>query len=230
VSNADVLRTDELLGRPPSRRRLRETMSCFLLYLGTRRPFERLLHHTLLVGPGYREFIRSVTRGRELPRTFSTYVHAPSRTEPAMAAPGGDSLAVLLPVPNLRAGIDWDREGDRLRDALVADLESSFGLSGLRDEIVVEHRMTPMDFATELGAVLGNAFALEPTLHQSAYFRPPNRDRRLAGLYLAGGGTHPGAGVPGVLLGAEITAGLVLADRRPAAVHVPAREPAAVGR
>ena len=215
VSNADVLRTDELVGRRPARRRLRETMSCFLLYLGTRRRFERLLHHTLLVGPGYREFIRAVTRGRELPPTFSTYVHAPSRTEPAMAAPGGDSLAVLLPVPNLRAGIDWDREGDRLRDALLADLEASFGLTGLRDAIAVEHRMTPMDFATDLGAVWGNAFALEPTLQQSAYFRPPNRDRRLAGLYLAGGGTHPGAGVPGVLLGAEVTSGLVVADGRP---------------
>ena len=228
VSNADVLRTDELAGRPASRRRLRETMSCFLLYLGTRRRFEGLLHHTLLVGPGYREFIRTVTRGRELPRTFSTYVHAPARTEPAMAAAGGDSLAILLPVPNLRAGIDWDRESDRLRDALLADLETSFGLAGLREEIAVEHRMTPMDFATELGAVWGNAFSLEPTLQQSAYFRPPNRDRRLAGLYLAGGGTHPGAGVPGVLLGAEITAGLVAADRRPGTVAPAARERAAM--
>jgi phytoene desaturase len=213
VSNADVLRTHELVGRRPPRRRLRETMSCFLLYLGTDRRFERLLHHTLLVGNGYREFIRAVTRGRELPRTFSTYVHAPSRTEPGMAAPGGDSLAVLLPVPNLRAGIDWEREGDRLRDALVADLEAGFGLAGLDDAVVVEHRMTPMDFATELGAVWGNAFAVEPTLHQSAYFRPPNRDRALEGLYFAGGGTHPGAGVPGVLLGAQVTAGLVAADR-----------------
>jgi phytoene desaturase len=203
-------------------------MSCFLLYLGTRRRFEGLLHHTLLVGPGYREFIRTVTRGRELPRTFSTYVHAPARTEPAMAAAGGDSLAILLPVPNLRAGIDWDRESDRLRDALLADLETSFGLAGLREEIAVEHRMTPMDFATELGAVWGNAFSLEPTLQQSAYFRPPNRDRRLAGLYLAGGGTHPGAGVPGVLLGAEITAGLVAADRRPGTLAPAARERAAM--
>src|SRR6185503_890715 len=141
VSNADVLRTHELVGRRPPRRRLRETMSCFLLYLGTDRRFDGLLHHTLLVGDGYREFIRTVTRGRELPRTFSTYVHAPSRTEPGMAAAGGDSLAVLLPVPNLRAGIDWDRESDRLRDALLADLETSFGLAGLREEIAVEHRM-----------------------------------------------------------------------------------------
>ena len=216
VSNADVLRTHALVGRRPPRRRLRETMSCFLLYLGTDRRFERLLHHTLLVGDGYREFIRAVTRGRELPRTFSTYVHAPARTEPAMAPAGRDSLAVLLPVPNLRAGIDWDRQGDRLRDALLADFETSFGLSGIADAVVVEHRMTPLDFARDLGAVWGNAFAVEPTLHQSAYFRQPNRDRRLEGLYFVGGGTHPGAGVPGVLMGAEVTAGLVAADRRPA--------------
>ena len=141
-----------------------------------------------------------------------------------MAPDGGDSLAVLLPVPNLRAGIDWDRDGDRLRDALLEDMEASFGLAGLRDAIVVEHRMTPLDFARDLGAVWGNAFAVEPTLHQSACFRQPNRDRRLAGLYFAGGGTHPGAGVPGVLLGAEITAGLIAADRRlhPRAAPVPA--------
>jgi phytoene desaturase len=216
VSNADVLRTHELVGRRPPRRTLRETMSCFLLYLGTDRRFEELLHHTLLVGDGYREFIRAVTRGRELPATFSTYVHAPTRTEAAMAPAGGDSLAVLLPVPNLRAGVDWERESDRLRDALLADFEAGFGLRGIGEAVVVEHRMTPLDFARDLGAVWGNAFAVEPTLHQSAYFRQPNRDRRMAGLYFAGGGTHPGAGVPGVLMGAEVTAGLVLADRRPA--------------
>jgi phytoene desaturase len=224
VSNADVLRTHELVGRRQPRRPLRETMSCFLLYVGTDRRFPRLLHHTLLVGEGYREFIRTATRGRRLPRRFSTYVHAPSRTEPAMAAGGGDALSVLLPVPNLRAPIDWERAGDGLRDALLADMESSFGLTGLRDAIVVEHRMTPLDFARELGAVRGNAFGPEPTLHQSAAFRPPNRDRRLAGLYLAGSGTHPGAGVPGVLLGAEVTAGLVTADHglRPHAARRPA--------
>ena len=212
ISNADVLRTHELLGRRPPLRRLAPTMSCFLLYLGTDRRFERLLHHTLLVGDGYREFIRTATRGRALPRSFSSYVHVPSRTEAAMAAPGGDSVYALLPVPNLRAGIDWARNGDALRDALLADYERTFGLHGLRDSIVVEHRMTPPDFASELGAAWGNAFAVEPTLHQSAYFRQPNRDRRVRGLYFAGGGTHPGAGVPGVLLGAAVTADLVAAD------------------
>jgi phytoene desaturase len=131
-----------------------------------------------------------------------------------MAPPGGDSIAVLLPVPNLRASIDWQREGDALRDALVADFEHTFGLTGLDAAIRVEHRMTPTDFASELGAVDGNAFATEPTLHQSAYLRTPNRDRGLAGLYHVGGGTHPGAGIPGVLMGAQVTADLVEHDCR----------------
>ncbi len=212
VSNADVLRAHTLLGRPAPRRRLRETMSCFLLYLGTDRPFERLSHHTLLVGAGYKDFIRTVTRGGELPRNLSTYVHAPARTEPGMAAPGGDSISVLLPVPNLRAPIDWASAADGLRDALLEDFETTFGLTGLRASVRVEHRMDPLDFERELGAELGNAFAVEPTLHQSAYFRQPNRDRHVGGMYHVGGGTHPGAGIPGVLMGAEVTATLVAAD------------------
>jgi phytoene desaturase len=130
-----------------------------------------------------------------------------------MAAAGGDSLCALLPVPNLRGGgIDWEREGDALRDAVVADYETTFGLTGLDAAVTVEHRMTPRDFETELGAAYGNAFAVEPTLHQSAYFRHPNRDRRVGGMYYVGGGTHPGAGIPGVLLSAEVTSNLVLAD------------------
>jgi phytoene desaturase len=228
VTNTDVLTLDALVGRAPRfSRPLRPTMSCFLLYLGTDRPFPKLLHHTLLVGSGYRKFIGDVTRRGKIAETFSTYVHAPNRTEPGMSAHGGDSLCFLLPVPNLRpvrrpadvrrgsrgrTGIDWSRESDRLRGALVDDLEQTFGLTGLDASVRVEHRMTPVDFRDRLGAVDGNAFALEPTLHQSAALRPPNRDRKLRGLYRVGGGTHPGAGIPGVLLGAEVTAGLVAED------------------
>jgi phytoene desaturase len=219
VSNADVLTAHTLTGLRPPLRRLRPSMSCLLLYLGTDRPFPKLLHHTLLVGGGYREFIRDVTRSGRLASTFSTYLHVPSRTEPGMATPDGDSIAVLLPVPNkVRGDLDWSREGGRVRDALVADLESTFGLNGLEASIRVEHRMTPDDFERELGAAWGNAFAVEPTLRQSAFFRQPNRDRRLAGLYHVGGGTHPGAGIPGVLLGAEVTAALVNADARQGSV------------
>ena len=213
VSNADVLSTHELLGRRAPLRRLTPTMSCYLLFLGTDRTYPQLLHHTLMLGRDYRETITEVTRGRAVPQRLSTYVHTPTRTEPAMAPPGGDSIYALLPVPNLRAPIDWTTEARPLRDRLVADYEQSYGLAGLGESIVAEHEMTPEDFRTELGAVDGNAFAVEPTLHQSAYFRQPNRDRSVDGLYYVGGGTHPGAGVPGVLLGAEVTAELIGKDR-----------------
>jgi phytoene desaturase len=212
VSNSDVLTTHELLGLRAPRRKLTPTMSCLLLYLGCDRRFDGLLHHTLLVGEGYRRFIRDVTRRGRLPSTYSTYVHAPARTERGMAPDGADSIAVLLPVPNLRSGIDWASAGDALRDALVSDLETTFGLTGLDASIQVEHRMTPEDFAHDLGAADGNAFAVEPTLHQSAALRQANRDRSVRGLYHVGGGTHPGAGIPGVLLGAEITTALMSAD------------------
>jgi phytoene desaturase len=197
-------------------------MSCCLVYLGTRRTWPALGHHTLLVGPGYRRFIAAVTGAEAVPGTFSTYVHAPARTEPAMAAPGGDSLAILLPTPNLRGPTDWRVAGDRVRDALVADMERSFGLSGLADDVAVEHRMSPLDFERELGAEWGNAFSIEPTLGQSAYFRVPNRDRRIRNLYFVGGGTHPGAGIPGVLMGAAITGDLLTADAGAASRRRPA--------
>ena len=212
VTNSDALGLHELLGTPRPRVRQRPTMSAFLLYLGTDRQFPQLLHHTLLVGDGYKRFVSDVTRRGKIAPTYSTYVHAPNRTEPGMASSGGDSLCFLLPVPNLRGGQDWASESDRLREALVEDLETTFGLSGLGDSVVVEHRMDPTDFARDLGAVAGNAWAMEPTLHQSAALRPPNRDPKVRGLYRVGGGTHPGAGIPGVLLGAEVTAGLVAED------------------
>lgn len=212
VSNADVLRTHELLGTAPPRRRMRPTMSCFLLYLGLSRALAPLLHHTLVVGDGYREFIRAVTRGRELPRSLSLYLHAPARTEPAMAPPGGDSLAILLPVPNLTAPIDWARAAEELREAVIDELARVFDAGDLRADVRVEHRMTPLDFAREFGAVDGNAFSIEPTLMQSAYLRAPNRVRGVAGMYHVGAGTHPGAGIPGVLMGAKVTADLVRAD------------------
>jgi phytoene desaturase len=226
VTNADAMRVHEMLGTPEPRRPLRPTMSAFLLYLGTRGHFPKLGHHTLLVGSEYRRFIKDVTGSLRLPSTYSTYVHAPNRTEPAMAPDGGDSLCFLLPVPNLRSGTDWSHESDRLRDALVTDLEQTFGLTGLDASVQVEHRMTPADFRDRYGALDGNAWAMEPTLHQSASLRPPNRDKRVRGLYRVGGGTHPGAGIPGVLLGAEVTARLVAEDLGWPRGARPAPEPA----
>lgn len=218
VSNADVMATRALLGRDAGRRRPRLSMSCYLLYLGAGRRFPQLQHHTLLVGRDYRGFIDGVTRRGRVPESLSLYVHAPSRTEPAMAAPGGESLAVLLPVPNLERGLDWEEVEPALRDRVLDLLESpeGLGLAGLRDAVEVEHSWTPLTFRDELGSPFGNAFGPEPVLTQSAYFRTHNRDRYVRGLYHAGAGVHPGAGVPGVLLGAEVTAGLIEGDRREA--------------
>lgn len=218
VSDADPVRTrTRLLRGAPDRmpwrlRGARNGMSCFLLYLGTDRQWPELLHHTLIVGRGYRRFMDDVTHRRVLPETLSLYLHVPTRTDPGMAPPGGDSLAVLLPVPNLGSGDDWNAIGDTWRDRVIGYLEKDAGLEGLGASITVEHRMTPQDFETRYDADEGTAFSTEPVLTRSAYFRQPNRDRTVGGLYHVGAGAHPGAGVPGVLFGAEVAAGLVHRD------------------
>lgn len=222
VWNGDAIMLDRLMGVRPQLRTRRTTMSAFLLYLGTDRQFPRLLHHTLMVGTGYKRFIKDVTSRRRMPVNYSTYIHAPSRTDDAMAPEGGDSIAVLLPVPNLKSGDTWDEAQTRaVSGAVVRDLERTFGLEGLADSTVVQHTMTPADFRDRYAAVDGNAFAIEPTLHQSAAFRVPNRHPKVRGVYAVGGGSHPGAGVPGVLFGAEVTAGLIARDHpRPTGIAV----------
>ena len=218
VSDADPVRTrSRLLKGAPDRapwrfRKSRNGMSCFLLYLGTDRQFPQLLHHTLFVGDNYRKFIDDVTNRQVLPDSLSFYLHVPARTDPTMAPPGGDSLAVLLPVPNLASGDDWGAITDAWREKVVDYLEHDAGLEGLRASIKVEHRMTPQDFEQRYDADEGTAFSTEPVLTRSAYFRQPNKDRTVDGLYHVGAGAHPGAGVPGVLLGAEVAAGLVRRD------------------
>jgi len=129
-----------------------------------------------------------------------------------MAANGGESLYVLLPVPNLASHDDWAHVGPELRERVLDFMEHDFGLEGLRESIVVEHAFTPVDFKRQLEAPLGSAFAIEPVLWQSAYFRQPNRDRAVRGLYYVGAGTHPGGGIPGVILGAGVTADVVATD------------------
>jgi phytoene desaturase len=214
VSNADVGATRRMAGLRPLPQRL--SMSCFLLCLGSSRSFPALHHHNLLVGPGYRRFIDDVTRRRQMPGGICLYIHAPSRTEPAMAPPGGEAISVLMPVPNLAGGQRWPETGDRLREEILDALESEtgLGLAGLRRSIILERRWTPIEFRDRLGAEDGHAFGPEPLLRQSAFFRQHNRYRHPRGLYHVGSGTHPGAGIPGVLLTAEVTSELLAEDMR----------------
>ncbi|HSM06396.1 MAG TPA: phytoene desaturase [Longimicrobiales bacterium] len=219
VSNGDVGHTykhlipAEARTRWTDRRvdRLRYTMSCFLLYLGTRKQYPQLKHHTLILSERYRELIRDIFDRKILPDDFSMYVHAPTRTDPGMAPEGCESMYVLIPVANNRSGIDWSASKERFADTVLAFLEE-WGLDGLRENLEVCHLFTPDDFASELNAMHGNAFAVEPRLSQTAYLRPQNRSEDVRGLYLVGAGTHPGAGVPGVLLSAEATYGCIAKD------------------
>jgi phytoene desaturase len=220
VSNADLHHTyGELLAGDPAAgrtaRRLRRmdwSMSLFVLYFGTDRSYrDEVVHHTILFGPRYRELLDQIFRGPRLPEEFSLYLHAPTCTDPSMAPPGCGSFYVLSPVPHLGvADLDWDRIGPAYAEQILTALESV--LPELRKHVVVKHWIDPFHFRDALRSYHGSAFSCAPRLTQSAYFRPHNRDPRIPGLYLVGAGTHPGAGIPGVVNSAKATADLIVAD------------------
>ncbi len=220
ASNADVATTyRKLLGetamaRPTARalERKRWSMSLFVIYFGLKRQHPDVAHHTVVFGPRYKELIGEIFNGPELATDFSLYMHRPTASDPNLAPEGCDGFYVLSPVPHLgRADIDWEVEGPKYRDRILEALEAQL-LPGLREDLVTCRIFTPFDFRDELGAHLGSAFSLEPILTQSAFFRTHNKDATLRGLYMVGAGTHPGAGVPGVVGSAKATAGLMLAD------------------
>ena len=220
ASNADVVHTyGSLLGHHPrgvaeavSLRKKRFSNSLFVLYFGLDHHHEQLRHHTVCFGPRYEGLIKDIFKGQHLADDFSLYLHAPCITDPSLAPPGCGSHYVLAPVPHLgNADIDWAVEGPRYRDRIFDYLEERY-MPGLRSQLVTSRIFTPHDFRDELNAHVGSAFSLEPILTQSAWFRPHNRDRDVSNLYLVGAGTHPGAGVPGVIGSAKATAGLMLED------------------
>ena len=222
ASNADVVHTYGRLmghtrrGAAEARRlkRKRFSMSLFVVHFGLSRPQPQLKHHTVCFGARYRELIQEIFHGHGSPEDFSLYLHAPCATDPSLAPPGCSSHSVLAPGPPLgHADVDWAVEGPRLRDRIFEYLEKHY-MPGLRESLVTSRMFTPSDFSSELGAHLGSAFSLEPVLTQSAWFRPHNRDAEISNLYIVGAGTHPGAGVPGVVGSAKATARLMLEDRR----------------
>lgn len=222
VSNADVAHTYRDLVPPEARKKWSDkrvartdyTMSCFLLYLGVRKEYPNLAHHTIILSHRYRDLVEDIFSRKVLAEDFSIYLHAPTRSDPSMAPDGCESLYALIPVPNLSADIEWEQETEPFTQRVLAFLEG-WGLDGLRDHLDVCRAFTPLDFERELNAFQGNAFGIEPKLSQTAYFRPHNRSEDVRNLYLVGAGTHPGAGVPGVMLSAEAVAGCIRADHSP---------------
>jgi phytoene desaturase len=211
VSNADSATTYRtLLSDVPRRHwsdrkleRAQYSMSLFIWYFGTTRRYPEVPHHTILAGPRYRELLRDIFERGVLAQDFSLYLHRPTASDASLAPTGCDAFYVLSPVPHLQSGIDWHQAAEPYRRSISRFLSSTV-LPRLEDHIVTSRVLTPLDFQDRLSSYRGAAFGLAPSLTQSAWFRPHNRSEDIEGLYLVGAGTHPGAGVPGVLSSARV--------------------------
>ena len=218
VSNADVAFTYRNLIPAAYRRRNTDRrfermtygMSLFVLYFGTKRRYRetRLAHHNILLGRRYRGLLDDIFARKTLADDFSLYLHMPSLTDPSVAPGGCETFYVLSPVPHLGGGVDWETAARPYRDAIVRFLEERY-LPDLSANIVAEHFIDPRHFERELSSYRGAAFSFQPTLTQSAWFRPHNRSEDFDNLYFVGAGTHPGAGLPGVLSSAIIAENLI---------------------
>ena len=184
------------------------SMGLYVLYFGTRRTYPDIAHHTIWLGPRHKELLTDIFDRHVVPEDFSLYLHRPTATDPSFAPPDCDSFYVLCPVSNLLSGTDWAVEGPALRDRIVTALANTI-LPGLGDCICADFWMTPEDFKSRYRSEHGAGFSIAPTLTQSAYFRYHNRDPDVPNLYFTGAGTHPGAGLPGVLSSAKVVENLL---------------------
>jgi phytoene desaturase len=218
VSNADVAFTyrnlipEQYRRRNTNRRfeRMKYGMSLFVLYFGTKRRYAEtgLAHHNILLGRRYQGLLDDIFERKILADDFSLYLHMPSLTDPSVAPEGCEAFYVLAPVPHLGSAIDWEAAAGPFRDAIVRFLEERY-LPDLSSNIIAEHFIDPRHFERDLNSYRGAAFSFQPTLRQSAWFRPHNRSEDFDNLYFVGAGTHPGAGLPGVLSSAIIAENLI---------------------
>lgn len=216
ISNADSAWTYRHLIDPEHRKRwtdkrvesLRYSMSLFVWYFGTKRKYDDVAHHTILLGPRYKALLDDIFEHKVLADDFSLYLHRPTATDPALAPEGCETFYVLSPVPHLESGVDWSKMAEPYRKKVAKLLEETL-LPGLEENLVVSEVLTPQGFHDDLLAFRGAAFGVEPVLTQSAYFRPHNKSEDVENLFLVGAGTHPGAGVPGVLSSARVLDSLV---------------------
>ena len=184
------------------------SMGLFVLYFGTTRSYPNVAHHTIWLGPRYEELLKEIFHKKSLPDDFSLYLHRPTATDPSFAPAGCDSFYVLCPVPNMQSGIDWASAGPLLRDRIVKALEETM-LPGLSSAITADFFKTPEDFKTDYLSTHGAGFSIAPVFRQSAWFRFHNKAEGVSNLYLTGAGTHPGAGLPGVLCTAKVVDSMI---------------------
>ena len=211
VSNADSAATYKHLVPARYRRRWTDrklarskySMSLFVWYFGTDRQYPDVPHHMIMLSKRYKALLNDIFDHKVLADDFSLYLHRPTATDPSLAPPGCDTFYVLSPVPNLDGNTDWSEAGERYR-AAIASMLSDTVLPDLEQHVATSRLLTPIDFRDRLFSVKGAAFGLQPILTQTAWFRPHNRSEELEGLYLVGAGTHPGAGMPGVISSAKV--------------------------
>ena len=218
VSNADVATTYRKLIAPQHRRkytdrrleRMRYSMSLFVIYFGTNRLYrdQGLAHHNIILSDRYKGLLNDIFKSKKVADDFSLYLHMPTLTDPSMAPEGHEAFYVLSPVPHLDSGTDWTEFAPIYRDRIMNFLEENY-LPGLSDSLVSEHYIDPLHFRDTLHSYKGSAFSVEPILTQSAWFRPHNKSEDVDGLYFVGAGTHPGAGLPGVLSSSKIAENLI---------------------
>lgn len=190
------------------KQRSHKTMGLFVMYFGTTKQYPGVAHHTIWLGSRYRELLDEIFNKKMLADDFSLYLHRPTATDPSFAPEGCESFYVLCPVPNLDGGQDWEIEGPKLRARIIAELDRTL-LPGLTQSITQDFYMTPVDFKNDYLSPSGAGFSISPHFTQSAWFRFHNKSEAIDGLYLVGAGTHPGAGMPGVLCSAKVVDRLV---------------------
>ena len=178
------------------------SMGLFVWYFGTDKKYSDIPHHMMILTERYKELLKDIFKKHQLAKDFSLYLHRPTATDPSLAPDGCDTFYALAPVPNLDSGTNWINKAESFRKNIEAHLESTV-LPGLSNHIVTSKVTTPLDFQNRLYSYKGAGFGLEPLLTQSAIFRPHNRSEDIQGLYMVGASTHPGAGVPGVLMSAK---------------------------
>ena len=181
----------------------RFSMGLYVLYFGTTKQYDDVVHHTIWLGKRYKDLLNDIFNKKILTEDFSLYLHRPTATDPSFAPDGCDSFYVLAPVPNMQGQVDWDTEGPKLRDRIVKALGETI-LPNLEQTITADFFKTPADFEQSYSSVYGAGFSIAPLLTQSAWFRYHNKAEGIENLYLTGAGTHPGAGLPGVLSSAKV--------------------------
>jgi phytoene desaturase len=187
----------------------------FVVHFSTSGDWPEVPHHSILFGPRYKGLLSDIYRGSGLAEDPALYLHHPTATDPDMAPPGKSTFYALAPVPHLgKAPLDWEKEGPAYAQRILEVLEERM-MPGLRERVEILFHYSPADFESDLNSHLGSAFSLEPLLTQSAWFRVHNRDDKIPNLYFVGAGTHPGAGIPGVVGSAKATAGLMIQDLAP---------------